>query len=82
MAVGDAFDDEGIGKQDSIWDIILYLTPRVFEKETEDKALQETKNAILHESQQVRNFKEMGSACTLEAVQNPHKETVIAQWDP
>lgn len=40
MAVSTAFDNEGIGKQDSLW-TIWYLTPRVFEKEAEDKALRE-----------------------------------------
>lgn len=40
MAVSSAFDDEGIGKQGSLW-TIWYLTPRVFEKEAEDAALKE-----------------------------------------
>ena len=39
MAVSTAFDSEGIGKQDALR-TIWYLTPRVFEKEAEDKALQ------------------------------------------
>lgn len=39
MAVSNLFDDEGIGEQDSLW-TIWYLTPRVFEKEAEDAALQ------------------------------------------
>ena len=39
MAVSSAFDSEGIGKQDSL-STIWYLTPRVFEKEAEENALQ------------------------------------------
>ena len=42
MAVSSSFDDEGIGRQDSLW-TIWYLTPRLFEKEAEDKVLQEAK---------------------------------------
>lgn len=40
MAVSSLFDTEGTGKQDSLW-TIWYLTPRVFEKEAEDKALRD-----------------------------------------
>ena len=48
MAVSNAFDSEGIGKQDSVW-TMWYLTPRVFEKEAEDEALQEAQQKSLHE---------------------------------
>lgn len=51
MAVSSAFDNEGIGKQDSFWSV-WYLTPRVFEKEAEDKSLQEAKKKALHEAEQ------------------------------
>jgi hypothetical protein len=51
MAVSSAFDDEGIGKQDSLW-TIWYLIPRVFEKEAEDMALQETQQKALQEAEQ------------------------------
>ncbi|MCJ1451411.1 hypothetical protein MMC28_001748 [Mycoblastus sanguinarius] len=50
MAVSTSFDSEGIGKQDTLW-TIWYLTPRVFEKEAEDKALQERQQRVLHEAQ-------------------------------
>ncbi|MCJ1281311.1 hypothetical protein MMC26_000630 [Xylographa opegraphella] len=40
MAISSSFDDEGTGRQDSLW-TIWYLTPRLFEKEAEDKPLQE-----------------------------------------
>ncbi|MCJ1393768.1 hypothetical protein MMC18_006644 [Xylographa bjoerkii] len=42
MAVSNSFDAEGIGRQDSLW-TIWYLTPRLFEKVAEDKAIQEAK---------------------------------------
>ena len=40
MAVSNKFDDEGLEEQVSYWNV-WYLTPRVFEKEAEDKALDE-----------------------------------------
>lgn len=49
MAVSNAFDTEGLGKQDSLW-TIWYLTPRVFEKEAEDKELQEAQLRALQEA--------------------------------
>ena len=42
LAVSNAFDDEGIGKQDSVW-AVFSLTPRVFEKEAEDRVLREAR---------------------------------------
>lgn len=51
MAVSNAFDHEGTAKQDSLW-TIWYLTPRVFEKEAQDKALQETQRNLLQEAEQ------------------------------
>ena len=51
MAVSNAFDSEGVGKQDSLW-TIWYLTPRVFEKEAEDKALEEAQQMSLQEAAQ------------------------------
>lgn len=50
MAVSNLFDDEGKGKQDSLWHI-WYLTPRLFEKEAEDKALREAEQKALQEAQ-------------------------------
>jgi hypothetical protein len=37
MAVSNKFDDEGLEEQISLWNV-WYLTPRIFEKEAEDKA--------------------------------------------
>ncbi|KAL8669386.1 MAG: hypothetical protein Q9168_006022 [Polycauliona sp. 1 TL-2023] len=42
MAVSHAFDDEGIGNQGTIWSI-WSLTPRIFEKEAEERAVQEAR---------------------------------------
>ena len=50
MSVSSAFDGEGIGKQDSLR-TIWYLTPRVFEKEAEEKALQEADQMAMQEAQ-------------------------------
>jgi len=38
MAVSNKFDNEGLDEQVSLWNV-WYLTPRVFEKEAEDRAL-------------------------------------------
>jgi len=51
MAVSNVFDNEGIGKQDTLW-TIWYLTPRVFEKEAEDKALQASQQRALQQAKQ------------------------------
>ncbi|KAL2045620.1 hypothetical protein N7G274_002048 [Stereocaulon virgatum] len=51
MAVSNVFDDEGIGKQGSPW-TVWYLTPRVFEKESEDRALQEAGLEVKHGSRE------------------------------
>ena len=53
MAVSSAFDTEGLDKQDTLW-TIWYLTPRVFEKEAQDKALQEAKQKATQEAQEER----------------------------
>ncbi len=51
MAVSNAFDNEGIGQQNSVW-TIWYLTPRVFEKEAEEKELQKVRQKALQEAEQ------------------------------
>lgn len=50
MAVSSSFDSEGIERQDSLW-TMWYLTPRVFEKEAEDRALQEAQRKIAREAE-------------------------------
>ena len=97
MAVSSAFDDEGIGKQDSLW-TIWYLTPRVFEKQAEDKALQEVQQkwskdaaqkasqeaeqATIHGNERGMKLKEKSPAYLPDAVQSQAKEIVVANWDP
>ncbi|KAL9045408.1 MAG: hypothetical protein Q9214_001539 [Letrouitia sp. 1 TL-2023] len=93
MAVSNAFDNEGRGRQDSLW-TIWYLTPRVFEKEAKDKALQATKErSNLRQTKQAsRREDEKGERtrqteeersiylpgeCTASA-----KEVIVAYWDP
>jgi len=51
MAVSNAFDNEGIGQQNSVW-TIWYLTPRVFEKEAEETELQKVRQKALQEAEQ------------------------------
>lgn len=51
MAVRSAFDTEGIENQDSLW-TILYLAPRVFVKEAEEKALEKAQQEAPPEAEQ------------------------------
>jgi hypothetical protein len=53
MAVSNDFDNEHVGKQDSIW-AIWKLTPRVFEKEARDKAMQEIEQAHVQRTEQIK----------------------------
>ncbi|KAE9970208.1 hypothetical protein BLS_005012 [Venturia inaequalis] len=54
MAVSNDFDEENLGKQGSIW-AIWTLTPRVFEKEAKDKAMQEMQQAHEQRSEHIRD---------------------------
>ncbi len=97
MAVSSVFDNEGIGKQGSLW-TIWYLTPRVFEKEAEDKALQEAQQKAsreaeqkaAQEAQEKTNSHETKQAVAraiesgedLKENKVSGKETVVACWDP
>ena len=98
MAVSGVFDDEGIGQQNSLWNI-WYLTPRVFEKESEDKTLQEAQQKALQEAEQKaaaqeakqafirrndsgKGLKEEPRACLPPTFQTPAKEIVVSCWDP
>ena len=53
MAVDASFDNEGLGKQDSLR-TIWYLTPRVFEKEAEDKRFREAQEKSRQRSEQTK----------------------------
>ena len=73
MAVSNIFDNEGIGKQDSLW-TIWYLTPRVFEKEAEDEALQEAQQKALREAEQKATQEAQETTISQEA-----KQTVVRE---
>lgn len=97
MAVSTAFDNEGIGKQDSLW-TVWYLTPRVFEKEAEDKAFQEAqqkasleapqkatqgnKQAGTREDESGENWKLKRSAPLPKESKASANEIVVGYWDP
>lgn len=97
MAVSNAFDDEGTEQQNSFW-TVWYLTPRVFEKEAEEKALQEAQQQIssdlrqrlAQEAKRAKvdgmesdvNVKEEDPAGLPKAIKTPAKEIVVAIWDP
>jgi len=89
MAVSSAFDDQGEGKRDSLW-TVWHLTPRVFEKEAKDKALQEAQQKASREAQHPivsanesgETLEEKGSTCLAGTVKTPTKEIVVAHWDP
>ncbi|KAL9576655.1 MAG: hypothetical protein Q9212_006921 [Teloschistes hypoglaucus] len=82
MAVSDVFDNEGIGKQRSIW-TIWYLTPRVFEKEAKDKAQeQEMEQNPIRTIRRAENLEAKMTTDLLEAGNLPAKEIVVAHWDP
>lgn len=82
MAVSTVFDDEGMGKPNSFWSI-WYLTPRVFEKEAEDKRLQEAQRR-LYEADENGPIQKIERAVNLsvQVSSRSSKETVIAHWDP
>lgn len=89
MAVSSVFDEEGLGNQDSFWSV-WYLTPRVFEKEAEDKALEEAQRRLSQPADHVTT-RDLERALTLEAkvsadmlaAKRPHtKDIVVANWDP
>jgi hypothetical protein len=91
MAISSKFDNEGSTEQTSMWNI-WYLTPRVFEKEAEDKAMEQAK-AIAKErvalklgiEQEAGNHapasKYPKTASILDPV-TPKKEVVVSHWDP
>ena len=97
MAVSSAFDSEGIAKQDSIR-TIWYLTPRVFEKEAEERALLEVQQQAereaqkgkanksakqsMHEQERAENQKEESSIHLEVTGKAASKERVVAYWDP
>ena len=89
MAVSDVYDNEGTKKQNSLW-TIWFLTPRVFEKEAEDKILQEAPQRLSDEQwpkrtrgmERALNLEEKVSADQMKANRPSTKEIVVANWDP
>ncbi|KAL8937196.1 MAG: hypothetical protein Q9211_003808 [Gyalolechia sp. 1 TL-2023] len=82
MAVSNVFDNEGIGRQDSLWSI-WYLTPRVFEKEAEDRAAHEAQQKPCQDDEEGPT-QQIERAANLNARVSSHlaKQTVVAHWDP
>lgn len=89
MAVSSVFDEEGLDKQGSLWSV-WYLTPRVFEKEAEDKAWQEAQSRLSQQPDHIAtrgleralNLEAKVSADLLVAGNPPKKVVVVANWDP
>ena len=97
LAVSSAFDTEGRGKQGSLWSI-WRLTPRVFEKEAKDKALQDAQKRLSRAAEQMTSQKDQRDIASRETKQviageddgfktlveerGPAKKTVVAYWDP
>lgn len=82
MAVSNKFDDEGMKEQVSRWNI-WYLTPRVFEKEEEDRVMKARLEKTRHScSQKPRvNTTEKEVQVTQDST-HIQKDIVLAHWDP
>ncbi|KAI9680874.1 MAG: hypothetical protein M1817_004314 [Caeruleum heppii] len=78
LAVSSTFDDEGVGRQESLWSV-WFLTPRVFEREAADKALRDAEQTASRGA----NGEDDESRCfeVLPVEQKP-EGTVVAWWDP
>ena len=96
MAVSTKFDDDGMEEQKSLRNI-WYLTPRVFEKEAEDKALREAQNRAAEQAakkaaqkaeSRAKQNAEHVSDTEMDRDPEGHpvipkvKETVVSHWDP
>ncbi|KAL8899921.1 MAG: hypothetical protein Q9207_005948 [Kuettlingeria erythrocarpa] len=82
MAVSYAFDDERIGNQGLLWSV-WSLTTRVFEKEAEERSLQEA-HQLMQESEVFTAPRLKKATVVNEATSTDYtaKQTVVAQWDP
>ena len=78
MAVSRAFDDEHTGTQDTLWPI-WYLTPRVFEKEAEQKAARRDEQRAGNGLMLLRLRRASNLEDTMTA---KRKQVVVAYWDP
>ena len=98
LAVSNAFDIEGKGRQNTLW-TIWDLTPRVFEKEARDKAIKQQECELEHKSstskvsQQeaqsvghgVENCAFLGAECSAvssDVLRAMNEEIVLGYWDP
>lgn len=92
MAVSNKFDREGLKDQESYWNV-WYLTPRVFEKEEEDRLTSEsqgnlTQNPVKGPGQSPKQRQHLTSLVIESEVQLPQEQTktrkdiVVAHWDP
>ena len=97
MAVSNEFDNEGLDGQDSLWNV-WHLTPRIFEKEAEDKRRQEAQEKAEREAErraQARTEKasqvgerevvatsDIDEEANIGLVDLGPKEIVVSYWDP
>lgn len=92
MAVSHKFDDEGLEDQVTLWSV-LRLTPRVFEKEAEDKAEQEAQrrlgqeaakkiNTIARQDTSHKTDRDESVDCESLPGVLKTKEVVVSHWDP
>lgn len=88
LAVSSKFDNEGMKEQVSYWNI-WYLTPRVFEKEEEDRLKQEARTNTPKSHNQLSTPEQPYATRINESecpnVEDPiaiRKDIVVAHWDP
>lgn len=96
MAISKNFDDEGLKEQVSLWNV-WYLTPRVFEKEAEDRAAKAVTVVPTKKTQDVPQKEERRNQNIEHEVdieegiirdqgvpqtQTTAKEIVVGHWDP
>ncbi|KFY13961.1 hypothetical protein V491_06200 [Pseudogymnoascus sp. VKM F-3775] len=95
MTISDKFDNEGTEEQATYW-TIWYLTPRVFEKEAEDKIIRDLEQAVKKATQTAteRNAEANHRAIHKDSIfegkcQHTEygpiklpKEIVLSHWDP
>ncbi|KAI9747270.1 MAG: 3-methyladenine DNA glycosylase, partial [Chaenotheca gracillima] len=70
MTVSSAFDDEGTRAQASLWSI-WYLTPRVFDKEAEDKAIEEARQKASQEVERKTTLRKTQKRTILKETKQP-----------
>ncbi|KAJ5097266.1 hypothetical protein N7456_007987 [Penicillium angulare] len=91
MAVSNKFDNEGLKCHDSSWNV-WYLTPRVFEKEEEERIMANARansNALLLNRSQSTDVTKSPTPTSNEIdIERAHehiklqKDIVLAHWDP